>query len=176
MIKEYKDERINKLIKISFERAIQDSEWSYRYLSEWNLLFECIDKILEFVDSGMTKEIYVNRNMWYILQDTFFDICDLYGVDIKAKKMVREKELLIKKRQKKEISQYLRTYLENICNYLNNIKGYIDKEEIKFLLECIDDRYYHITNEMVEKLSDMVENNECEDFVEELLKIESECE
>lgn len=90
--------------------------------------------------------------------------------------MVSEKELLIKKRQKKEISQYLRTYLENICNYLNNIKGYIDKEEIKFLLECIDDRYYHITNEMVEKLSDMVENNECEDFVEELLKIESECE
>ena len=113
MIKEYKDERINKLIKISFERAIQDSEWSYRYLSEWNLLFECIDKILEFVDSGMTKEIYVNRNMWYILQDTFFDICDLYGVDIKAKEVVSEKELLIKKTKERN---YPTIKKENIKN------------------------------------------------------------
>lgn len=176
MIKEYEDERINKLIKVSFERAIQDSEWSYRYLSEWNLLFECIDKVLEFVDSDMTKEIYVNRNMWYILQDTFFDICDLYGVDIKAKKVVSEKELLIKKRQKKIITQYLRTYLENVCNFLNNMRGYITYKEVEFLLKCIDDRQYHITIEMVEKLSCMVENNEYEDFVEELLKIESECE
>ena len=82
MIKEYEDKRINELIKKSFERAIKDSEWSIRSLSEWNLLYNCIDKVLEFVESGKTKEIYVNRNMWHILQDTFFDILDLYKVDI----------------------------------------------------------------------------------------------
>lgn len=97
MIRDYKDERINNFIKQSFERAIKDEEWSWRYLSEWNLLFNCIDRVLEFVNSNMTKEIYINRNMWYILQDTFFDICDLYGVDIQAKKFVSERELLIPK-------------------------------------------------------------------------------
>lgn len=96
-IRDYKDERINNFIKQSFERAIKDEEWSWRYLSEWNLLFNCIDRVLEFVDSNMTKEIYINRNMWHILQDTFFDICDLYGVDIQAKKFVSERELLIPK-------------------------------------------------------------------------------
>lgn len=97
MIKEYEDERINKLIKKSFERATKDSEWSIRCLSEWNLLYDCIDKILEFVESGRTKEIYVNRNMWHILQDTFFDILDLYDLDIKASKKITERELLISK-------------------------------------------------------------------------------
>ena len=39
MIKEYKDEKINELIKKSFELAVKDSEWNLRYLQEWNILF-----------------------------------------------------------------------------------------------------------------------------------------
>lgn len=174
MIKEYKDERINKLIKESFERAIKDDEWNIRELSEWNYLYTCIDKILEFVESGYSKEIYVNRNMWHILQDTFFEICDLYNVDIIASEKVSERELLIKKRERKEITSELRTYLKNVCNYLNNIKGHITDNEIRFLLECIDNRQYHITSEMVEELSCYVENDMQDEFVEKLLKIEME--
>lgn len=101
MIKEYKDNRINELIKKSFEIAIKDDEWNYRELSEWSLLCECIDKIIEFVDSNYTREIYVNRNMWWVLQDTFFNVCDLYGVDIIASDKITEKELLIKKKEGK---------------------------------------------------------------------------
>lgn len=40
MFKEYKDERINELIKKSFELAVRDDEWKSRYLQEWNILFE----------------------------------------------------------------------------------------------------------------------------------------
>ena len=104
--------------------------------------------------------------MWHILQDTFFEIFDLYNVDIIASKKVSERELLIKKRERKEITSELRTYLKNVCNYLNNIKGYITDNEIRFLLECIDNRRYHITSEMVEELSCYVENDMQDEFVE----------
>ena len=176
MIKEYKDERINELIKKSFERAIKDSEWSIRNLSEWNLLYDCIDKVLEFVENGRKGEIYINRNMWYILQDTFFDILDLYDLDIKASQEVSERELLINKRKKVEISQETREYLRNVCNFLNNTKGYIDYGEIDFLLMMIDDRRHNITEIMKENLSNLIECD-CEDeFIEELLKIDMESE
>ena len=172
MIKEYDDERINELIKKSFEMAIKDDEWNIRSLDEWKLLYECIDKVLEFVESGKTKEIYVNRNMWYILQDTFFDICDLYGVDIEMSDRVSEHEKLIDKNT--IVSKELKRYLSNICNYLNNIKGYITEGEVRFLLECIDDRQYHITNEMVKELSDYVECDMSDDFINKLVEIVNE--
>lgn len=174
MIKEYEDTRINELIKKSFERATKDSEWSIRSLSEWNLLYECIDKVLDFVASGKTKELYINRNMWYILQDTFFDILDLYGVDIQASEKVSEKELLIPKREKVEISQETRNYLKIICNFLNNTKGYITRDELDFLLMMIEDRNHNITNAMLERLNALIECDEQEEFIEELLNIEME--
>lgn len=176
MIKEYEDERINELIKKSFERATKDSEWSIRNLSEWNLLYNCIDKILEFIESGRTKEIYINRNMWYILQDTFFDILDLYDLDIKASEKISERELLINKRKKVEISQETRKYIKNVCNFLNNTKGYIDYGEIDFLLIMIEDTRHNVNEKMKEELSNLVECD-CEDeFVEKLLEIEMESE
>lgn len=174
MIKEYEDERINELIKKSFERATKDSEWSIRNLSEWNLLYNCIDKILEFVESGKTKEIYINRNMWYILQDTFFDILDLYDLDIKASEKVSEGELLISKRKKVEISQETRKYIKNVCNFLNNTKGYITRDELDFLLMMIEDRNHNIISAMLERLNALIECDEQEKFVEELLNIEME--
>lgn len=174
MIKEYEDTRINELIKKSFERAIRDNEWSIRSLSEWNLLYECIDKVLEFVKSGKVKELYINRNMWYILQDTFFDILDLYGVDIQASAKVSERELLIPKRVKVEISQETRQYLKVVCSFLNNTKGYITRDELDFLLMMIEDKNHNITNTMLERLNALIECDEEEEFIEELLKIEME--
>ena len=70
MFKEYKDERINELIKKSFELAVRDDEWKLRYLQEWNILFEDIDKMLEYVENGYKGELRVNSNMWWVLQET----------------------------------------------------------------------------------------------------------
>lgn len=174
-LKIYSDERINKLIKDSFGKATKDSEWSIRDLSEWSLLYECIDKVLDFVDSNYTKEIYVNRNMWWVLQDTFFNVCDLYGVDIVASDKVSEKELLIKKDNNNniEVSNQTKTYIKNVCNYLNNIKGYIERGEVVFLLECIEDKSYIniLTDKDIKKLSDYVEYDECDKFLNELINI-----
>lgn len=63
-------------------------------------------------------------------------------------------------------------YFKNVCNFLNNIKGYITKEEIEFLLECIGNKEYHITDENVNELSDLVECDKQEEFLEELIKLE----
>ena len=52
MFKQYKDERINELIKKSFEIAVKDDEWNIRNLQEWNILFEDIDKTLEYIENG----------------------------------------------------------------------------------------------------------------------------
>lgn len=169
-MKEYQDERINEELKKSVERAIKDSEWETRSLSEWNILIEDIDKILEFVESDYTKEIYVNRNMWYILQDTFFNICDLYGVDILASDKVSEKELLIKKEE-----SWLDIYIKNVCNFLNNTKGYITYNEIKFLLECIlnNEFEYSISDKEIQELSDYVENDMQDEFLRKLKKMKN---
>ena len=82
MIKQYEDERINELIKKSFELAVKDSEWNLRYLQEWNILFEDIDKMLEYVNNGYKGELRVNSNIWYILQDTLCAILRLYGLEL----------------------------------------------------------------------------------------------
>lgn len=68
----------------------------------------------------------------------------------------------------------IKTYLENVCNFLNNTKGFITDYEVKFLLKCIDDREYNITSEVIKELSDYVENDNQNAFVEKLLKIETE--
>ena len=95
MIKEYKDERINKLIKKSFELAVEDDEWNLRYLQEWNILFEDIDKMLEYVNNGYKGELRVNSNMWYILNDTLCAILKLYGLELIGEERVSENELVV---------------------------------------------------------------------------------
>lgn len=67
-----------------------------------------------------------------------------------------------------------KTYLKNICNFLNNTKGFITDYEVKFLLKCIDDREYNITGEVIEELSDYVENDNQNAFAEKLFKVEME--
>lgn len=95
MFKEYKDERINELIKKSFELAVRDDEWKLRYLQEWNILFEDIDKMLEYVENGYKGELRVNSNMWYILQDTLCAILRLYGLELIGEERVSENELVV---------------------------------------------------------------------------------
>lgn len=82
MFKNYKDERINELIKSSFELAVKDSEWNVRYLQEWNILFEDIDKVLEYVKNGYRGQLKLDINMWYILQDTLVQILNLYDLEL----------------------------------------------------------------------------------------------
>lgn len=95
MIKQYEDERINELIKKSFELAVKDSEWNLRYLQEWNILFEDIDKMLEYVNNGYKGELRVNSNIWYILQDTLCAILRLYGLELIGEERVSENELVV---------------------------------------------------------------------------------
>ena len=94
MFKEYKDERINELIKKSFELAVRDNEWELRNLQEWNILFEDIDKTLEYVENGYKGELRVNSNMWYILQETLIRILALYNLQLIGEKKVSENELV----------------------------------------------------------------------------------
>ena len=95
MFKEYKDERINELIKKSFELAVRDNEWELRYLQEWNILFEDIDKMLEYVENGYKGELRVNSNMWYILQETLVRILALYDLQLIGEEKVSEDELVV---------------------------------------------------------------------------------
>ena len=81
-MKTYIDERINELIKKSFEIAVKDEEWKYRTLDEWNILFEDIDNILMYIRSGRKGDIYVNSNMWWVLQDVLYGVMKLYGLRI----------------------------------------------------------------------------------------------
>lgn len=95
MFKEYKDERINELIKKSFELAVRDDEWKLRYLQEWNILFEDIDKMLEYVENGYKGELRVNSNMWYILRETLVRILALYDLQLIGEKKASENELVV---------------------------------------------------------------------------------
>lgn len=68
-------------------------------------------------------------------------------------------------------------YCVVVCNYLNNLKGYIEKEEIENLLWCvfgIPSENIHkdlVTNEDILKLSADVECDEDKDFYEDLYEI-----
>ena len=95
MFKEYKDERINELIKKSFELAVRDDEWKLRYLQEWNILFEDIDIMLEYVENGYKGELRVNSNMWWVLQETLFKVLELYDLELIGEEKVSENELVV---------------------------------------------------------------------------------
>ena len=95
MFKEYKDERINELIKKSFEIAVRDDEWELRYLQEWNILFEDIDKMLEYVENGCKGELRVNSNIWWVLQETLFKVLELYDLQLIGEEKVSENELVV---------------------------------------------------------------------------------
>lgn len=95
MFKEYKDERINDLIKRSFEIAVKDEEWKWRYLAEWNILFEGIDKTLEYVENGYKGELRLNDNMWWLLQETLVKVLRLYGLELEEEERVSENTLVI---------------------------------------------------------------------------------
>lgn len=95
MFKEYKDERINELIKKSFEIAVRDDEWELRYLQEWNILFEDIDKMLEYVENGYKGELRVNSNIWWVLQETLVKVLELYDLQLIGEEKVSEDELVV---------------------------------------------------------------------------------
>ena len=76
-MKIYENEKINELIKKGFEIAVKDEEWKYRTLDEWNILFKDIDDILMYIRSGRKGDIYVNANMWWVLQDVLYGVLKL---------------------------------------------------------------------------------------------------
>lgn len=95
MFKEYKDERINELIKKSFEVAVRDDEWNIRNLQEWNILFEDIDKTLEYVENGYKGELRLNSNIWWVLNETLYKVLALYGLTLIGEERVSENELVV---------------------------------------------------------------------------------
>ena len=134
MFKEYKDERINELIKKSFELAVRDNEWELRYLQEWNILFEDIDKMLEYVENGYKGELRVNSNMWYILQETLVRILALYDLQLIGEEKVSENELVVSISKigniKEKIFEKMQEYGWNLGN--NTYKDFADVYDIHY--------------------------------------------
>ena len=134
MFKEYKDERINELIKKSFELAVRDNEWKLRYLQEWNILFEDIDKMLEYVENGYKGELRVNSNMWYILQETLVRILALYDLQLIGEEKVSENELVVPISKigniKEKIFEKMQEYGWNLGN--NTYKDFADVYDIHY--------------------------------------------
>ena len=134
MFKEYKDERINELIKKSFEIAVRDDEWKLRYLQEWNILFEDIDKMLEYVENGYKGELRVNSNMWYILQETLNRILALYDLRLIGEEKVSENELVVPISKngniKEKIFNKMKEYGWNLGD--NTYKSFADVYDIHY--------------------------------------------
>ena len=134
MFKEYKDERINKLIKKSFELAVRDDEWKLRHLQEWNILFEDIDKMLEYVENGYKGELRVNSNMWYILQETLTRILALYDLRLIGEEKVSENELVVPISKngniKEKIFNKMKEYGWNLGD--NTYKSFADVYDIHY--------------------------------------------
>ena len=134
MFKEYKDERINELIKKSFELAVRDDEWKLRYLQEWNILFEDIDKMLEYVENGYKGELRVNSNMWYILKETLVKILALYDLQLIGEEKVSENELVVPISKigniKEKIFEKMQEYGWNLGN--NTYKDFANVYDIHY--------------------------------------------
>ena len=134
MFKEYKDERINELIKKSFELAVRDNEWKLRYLQEWNILFEDIDKMLEYVENGYKGELRVNSNMWYILKETLVKILALYDLQLIGEEKVSENELVVPISKigniKEKIFEKMQEYGWNLGN--NTYKDFANVYDIHY--------------------------------------------
>ena len=138
MIKQYEDERINELIKKSFEVAVKDDEWNIRYLQEWNILFEDIDKTLEYVENGYKGELRLNSNIWWVLQETLVKVLKLYGLELIGEERVSENELVVPIKEvgkvKEEVFNKMIQYgwnlgdnkLEDFNNVYNIHKDFLD--------------------------------------------------
>ena len=150
MFKEFKiiigdffmEERINELIKKSFEIAVRDDEWKLRYLQEWNILFEDIDKMLEYVENGYKGELRVNSNIWWVLQETLVKVLELYDLQLIGEEKVSEDELVvpisrvgnIKEKVFNKMIQYGWNLADNELEDFNNVYN-IHKN---FLDSCYD--------------------------------------
>lgn len=172
MFKEYKDERINELIKKSFELAVRDDEWELRYLQEWNILFEDIDKMLEYVENGYKGELRVNSNMWYILQETLVKILALYDLQLIEKEKVNKNELVVPISKigdiKEKIFNKMKEYgwnledntnkdFDKVYNYhYNNLDkwhDYISGEDYNYTMQDISKREF---SDFVDFMSDFL--------------------
>ena len=146
MFKEYKDERINELIKKSFEIAVRDDEWKLRYLQEWNILFEDIDKMLEYVENGYKGELRVNSNIWWVLQETLVKVLELYNLQLIGEEKVSEDELVvpisrvgnIKEKVFNKMIQYgwnlADNELEDFDNVYNIHKNFLDSYYVQHII------------------------------------------
>ena len=136
-----KDERINELIKKSFELAVRDDEWKLRYLQEWNILFEDIDKMLEYVENGYKGELRVNSNMWWVLQETLFKVLELYDLELIGEEKVSENELVVPISRvgniKEKVFEKMREYGWNLGD--NTDKDFADVYNIHYIF--IDSLY-----------------------------------
>ncbi len=142
MFKEYKDERINELIKKSFEIAVRDDEWKLRYLQEWNILFEDIDKMLEYVENGYKGELRVNSNIWWVLQETLVKVLELYDLQLIGEEKISENELVVPISRvgniKEKVFEKMREYGWNLGD--NTDKDFADvyNTHYKFIEGCYD--------------------------------------
>ncbi len=153
-MKQYLDERINNAIKESFEVAVKNSEWNERYLNEWNILFECIDKMLEYVNNDYKGELRLNVNMWWVLRDTLEKILNLYNLTLDIESLMEDTEntlVITKNKIKKEIFDKMEDYGwgfdDNSADSINER----NRNRFKSFLE-IYKKHYDYINELCEYL------------------------
>ena len=152
----------NNIIRKAFEVAIKDEEWTYRLLSEWNALFEEIDKVLEYVNNDYKGELRVNDNIWWVLEEALCKVLDLYNLQIEDTEYVNEEALVIwkdtsvnnvKKKIFDKMEEYGWTFDDDLADSID------EKNENRFKsFLAIYNIHYGYIEELYEYLTDK-ENN-----------------
>lgn len=113
MLKIYKDERINSELKKCLQTALTDEEYDLRNGSDFVILTENIDKIINYVESGCQGRLFLNSNIWYICFETLCNILSLYGLKLigtdkctESEEVVPIKKDNIKERIFKKMQEY----------------------------------------------------------------------
>ncbi len=165
MIKIYKDERINEIIKHSFDVAFQDEEWTkgLRSIEEWNILYDDIDEMLNYINNGKQGKLFLNSNMWWVLQNALVDILGVYNLELIGERNDDgEKEEVVFKDAK---------YIRCIIKYIdeNLPKEVIIKTNDEFI-ENEDDKIFFYGLSLVE-IQDAVRNKTLLENEWEILEI-----
>lgn len=99
ILKHYSNKKINDELRKMFEMAVKDDEYEERFNcgGDFECLMEQIDKVINYVNNGCIGELRLNDNMWYICQETLYNILDLYGLELEMEYKHSENTLVLKK-------------------------------------------------------------------------------
>lgn len=172
-MREY-NEDIEKILKRTFEIAVKDSEWGIRHLAEWNILFEGIDKTLEYVNGGKVGKLFLNSNMWYVLNDALVSVLALYDLKLIGNEKITEHEEVVPINYLYYINgngfEIALKYRGKQCT-IEDLKKIYEKEIIERIHNNENDET--IQNAWCKELIDLINNKlSCKNIVENLQSID----